>query len=44
MLTTKQKELLIFINARLQETGVPPSFDEMKEALEPAVQVRASTG
>ena len=33
MLTTKQKELLIFINARLQETGVPPSFDEMKEAL-----------
>jgi repressor LexA len=34
MLTTKQKELLVFINARLQETGVPPSFDEMKEALE----------
>jgi repressor LexA len=33
MLTTKQKELLSFINARLQETGVPPSFDEMKEAL-----------
>ncbi|MBO0740524.1 MAG: transcriptional repressor LexA [Hyphomicrobiaceae bacterium] len=33
MLTTKQKELLVFINARLQETGVPPSFDEMKEAL-----------
>ena len=33
MLTTKQKELLTFINARLQETGVPPSFDEMKEAL-----------
>ena len=34
MLTTKQKELLTFINARLQETGVPPSFDEMKEALD----------
>jgi len=33
MLTTKQKELLTFINDRLQETGVPPSFDEMKEAL-----------
>jgi repressor LexA len=33
MLTSKQKELLVFINARLQETGVPPSFDEMKEAL-----------
>jgi len=34
MLTEKQKELLVFINARLQETGVPPSFDEMKDALE----------
>jgi repressor LexA len=34
MLTSKQKELLLFINGRLQETGVPPSFDEMKEALE----------
>jgi repressor LexA len=34
MLTSKQKELLVFINSRLQETGVPPSFDEMKEALE----------
>src|SRR5262249_49290237 len=33
MLTTKQKELLALINDRLQETGVPPSFDEMKEAL-----------
>jgi repressor LexA len=33
MLTQKQKELLVFIDARLQETGVPPSFDEMKEAL-----------
>ncbi len=34
MLTSKQKELLIFINARVRETGVPPSFDEMKEALD----------
>jgi repressor LexA len=33
MLTSKQKELLTFINERLQETGVPPSFDEMKAAL-----------
>lgn len=34
MLTQKQKELLLFIHARLQESGVPPSFDEMKDALE----------
>jgi repressor LexA len=34
MLTTKQKELLAFIHDRLQETGVPPSFEEMKEALD----------
>jgi repressor LexA len=34
MLTTKQKELLVFIHARLQETGVPPSFEEMKDALD----------
>jgi repressor LexA len=34
MLTTKQKELLVFIHSRLQETGVPPSFEEMKEALD----------
>ena len=34
MLTVKQKELLVFINSRVQETGVPPSFDEMKEALD----------
>ena len=33
MLTSKQKELLVFIDARLRETGVPPSFEEMKEAL-----------
>ena len=34
MLTPKQKELLLYIHERLQETGVPPSFDEMKEALD----------
>lgn len=34
MLTQKQKELLLFIHARLQDTGVPPSFDEMKDALD----------
>ena len=34
MLTSKQKELLMLIHARLQENGVPPSFDEMKEALD----------
>lgn len=34
MLTPKQKELLMYIHARLSESGVPPSFDEMKEALE----------
>jgi repressor LexA len=34
MLTAKQRDLLVFINARLKETGVPPSFDEMKEALD----------
>ncbi len=34
MLTSKQKELLMLIHSRLQETGVPPSFDEMKEALD----------
>jgi len=33
MLTRKQHELLMFIHERLKETGVPPSFDEMKEAL-----------
>lgn len=33
MLTSKQKELLTFIHARLREQGVPPSFDEMKAAL-----------
>lgn len=33
MLTKKQHQLLLFIHGRLQERGVPPSFDEMKEAL-----------
>src|ERR1700754_4038131 len=33
MLTRKQHELLLFINQRLSEAGVSPSFDEMKEAL-----------
>jgi repressor LexA len=33
MLTRKQNELLHFINKRLTEAGVSPSFDEMKEAL-----------
>jgi repressor LexA len=34
MLTRKQHELLTFINDRLSETGVSPSFEEMKEALD----------
>jgi repressor LexA len=34
MLTRKQYELLSFINDRLHETGVSPSFEEMKEALD----------
>src|ERR1700690_1231502 len=34
MLTKKQSELLRFIHERLQDAGVPPSFDEMKEALD----------
>lgn len=34
MLTPKQKELLMFIHERIKESGVPPSFDEMKEALD----------
>ena len=33
MLTRKQLELLDFINKRVARDGVPPSFDEMKEAL-----------
>src|SRR5450755_712855 len=34
MLTKKQSELLRFIHERSRESGVPPSFDEMKEALD----------
>jgi repressor LexA len=34
MLTRKQLELLLFINERLKEEGVPPSFEEMKTALD----------
>jgi repressor LexA len=33
MLTRKQYELLLLINQRLADAGVPPSFDEMKDAL-----------
>ena len=33
MLTKKQHELLLFINKRLGDSGICPSFDEMKEAL-----------
>jgi repressor LexA len=34
MLTAKQHELIQFIQARLEETGISPSFEEMKEALD----------
>ena len=34
MLTKKQNELLIYINQNLRETGVAPSYEEMKEALD----------
>src|SRR5918993_4724929 len=34
MLTAKQRELLQFIHDRLQQSGVSPSFDEMREALD----------
>jgi repressor LexA len=33
MLTRKQRDLLAFIHRRMQKDGVPPSFDEMKDAL-----------
>ena len=33
MLTERQKQLLFFVHKRIEENGVPPSFDEMKEAL-----------
>lgn len=34
MLTRKQHELLLYIHQRMKETGIPPSFDEMKDALD----------
>ena len=34
MLTAKQRELLLFIDTRLSESGISPSFDEMREALD----------
>jgi repressor LexA len=34
MLTRKQYELLMFLHERIREAGVPPSFDEMKDALD----------
>ncbi len=33
MLTQKQRDLLLFIHERMQDSDVPPSFEEMKEAL-----------
>ena len=34
MLTAKQRELLLFIDRRLHDSGISPSFDEMREALD----------
>ncbi len=34
MLTRKQQELLMYIHERMKESGIPPSFDEMKDALD----------
>src|SRR3982751_2945369 len=34
MLTAKQRELLMFIDSRLKQDGISPSFDEMREALD----------
>ena len=34
MLTEKQFELLSYIHQRMKETGIPPSFDEMKDAMD----------
>src|SRR3954467_4760618 len=34
MLTAKQRDLLLFIDNRLKESGISPSFDEMREALD----------
>ena len=33
MLTQKQFELLKYINQRITENGIPPSYDEMKQAV-----------
>ena len=40
MLTRKQYELLMFIHERMKESGVPPSFEEMKDA----VDLRSKSG
>src|SRR6187431_166058 len=34
MLTAKQHELLLFIQRKLEDSGISPSFEEMKEALD----------
>src|SRR6476469_549379 len=34
MLTAKQRDLLLFIDTRLKDGGISPSFDEMREALD----------
>ena len=34
MLTAKQHELIRFIQQKLEDTGISPSFEEMKEALD----------
>ena len=34
MLTAKQRELLLFIDERLKSSGISPSFDEMRDALD----------
>ena len=34
MLTAKQHQLLTFIQSRLEEGGISPSFEEMKDALD----------
>jgi repressor LexA len=33
MLTKKQRDLLLFINDRIKADDIPPSFEEMKDAL-----------
>jgi repressor LexA len=34
MLTKKQYQLLMYIDKKLRESGISPSFDEMKDALD----------